>query len=331
MRGLRRGMDMTKTVLWIRPARSDTEDLGDKLEERGYRLVISETPDDSLLKNADWSPVAIISDAAHLDAISALREDFRQASGPGAPLLVTSCENSLQIRLAALRHGADAFFTPPYDSAAIADRLEELTRVHQGENPYKVMVVDDDPVQVEFAANLLKSAGMKVCTVTESLKILETLRQCQPELILMDVYMPDATGVELTAIIREQEDLLDIPIVYLSAEHDPEKQLNAMSAGGEDFLTKPVSPKHLIATVRNRIDRARQLRQHNEPSQRTDSDPALVRKHILELLERIHETPATGHATGLLYLELDTPILLLEQVNLEGIDQVMSEIQAIAE
>jgi EAL domain-containing protein (putative c-di-GMP-specific phosphodiesterase class I)/GGDEF domain-containing protein len=171
---------------------------------------------------------------------------------------------------------------------------------------------------------------MQVCSVTESLKIMDTLRQCQPELILMDVYMPDATGVELTSIIREQKDLVDIPIVYLSAEHDQQKQLDALSAGGEDFLTKPVSPKHLIATVRNRIDRSRQLRHHNVPVQRTDSDPALVRKHILELLERIHDSPTAGHATGLLYLELDTPIVLLEQVNLEGIDQIMSEIRATA-
>jgi diguanylate cyclase (GGDEF)-like protein len=321
---------MAKTLIWVQPAQGETQDLGKELRARGFQLVVSETPDAPALRDALPQALAIIADAAHLDAVTVMRERARQGGKRALPLVVTSCESALQVRLAALRHGADAFFTPPYDPAAVADRLEELTGTRPEQEPCKVMVVDDDPVQAEFAASILKTSGCEVCKVTESLKILDTLRQCEPELILMDVYMPDATGVELTSIIREQPDLMDIPIVYLSAEHDPEKQMDALSAGGEDFLTKPVSPKHLIATVRNRIDRARQLRRRNSPAHRADSDPALVRKHILELLERIHSTPSDGHATGLLYMELDTPILLLEQVNLEGIDRIMSDIQAIA-
>jgi EAL domain-containing protein (putative c-di-GMP-specific phosphodiesterase class I)/GGDEF domain-containing protein/CheY-like chemotaxis protein len=125
-----------------------------------------------------------------------------------------------------------------------------------------------------------------------------------------------------------------VPIVYLSAEHDPDKQLDALSAGGEDFLTKPIRPKHLMATVRNRIDRSRRLRARAGAAvaaAHQDSNPALARKHVLETMEKIHASPAyAAKANAIVYLEIDTPLLLLEEAKLSGIEQVMSGIAEIS-
>jgi PleD family two-component response regulator/EAL domain-containing protein (putative c-di-GMP-specific phosphodiesterase class I) len=270
----------------------------------------------------------LVADASYLEAALQLRDAVKSASSLNLPLLVISRHSDLATRLLALRHGADAFFAPPLDTDAIVEKIAELTGLSKDAKPYRVMVVDDDPAQANFAAAILNKAGVEVCKVTETLKILDTLRSCKPDLILMDVYMPDASGIELTTIIREHEEWMDLPIVYLSAEHDPEKQLDALSVGGEDFLTKPIRPKHLVATVRNRIDRARVLRERSSEGRRQDNDPALVRKNILEHLEKIHSSPAsTSASAAVFYLEIDTPILLLEKVNLDGIDQIMSEIR----
>jgi diguanylate cyclase (GGDEF)-like protein len=72
--------------------------------------------------------------------------------------------------------------------------------------------------------------------------------------------MPACSGTELAKVIRHNDRYVSVPIIYLSAEDDLDKQLDAMSEGGDDFLTKPIKPRHLIATVRNRAARARNLR-----------------------------------------------------------------------
>jgi len=71
--------------------------------------------------------------------------------------------------------------------------------------------------------------------------------------------MPGCTGMEIARVIRQQDRFHSVPIIYLSAEEDVSKQLHAMSLGGDDFLTKPIDPKHLIATLHNRGRRARSL------------------------------------------------------------------------
>lgn len=323
---------MKKSVLWIRPEpTAKDEALLKALNSRGLSLASMDSHQSTARFSRPQDISALVVDARLLDAVCRFRDDTAGAKGSQLPLLVLSRESDLQTRLNALRHGSDAFFAPPFDADEVAAKLAHLLGGATDAHPYKVVVVDDDPSQAAFVAAILSKAGIEVCTVTETLKTLDTLHSFKPELILMDVYMPDASGPELTAIIREQKDLMDIPIVYLSGEHDPDKQLDALTVGGEDFLTKPIRPKHLIATVRNRIDRSRQLRRGMSESRLRERAPALVRKHILEQLERLHDSSmAAGKAAGLLYVEIDNPLPLLEQINLDGIDEVMSTIKNLS-
>ena len=65
--------------------------------------------------------------------------------------------------------------------------------------------------------------------------------------------MPECTGMELAKVIRQMEKFVSISIVFLSAETDKDKQLHAMSLGGDDFLSKPIKPEHLISSVTSRV------------------------------------------------------------------------------
>ncbi|MCI1711638.1 MAG: response regulator [Chiayiivirga sp.] len=82
-------------------------------------------------------------------------------------------------------------------------------------------------------------------------------------MVLMDLYMPECDGTEFTALIRERDEFLNTPIVFLSGESDQDKHYEALSVGGDDFLSKPIRPKYLIASVTNRVQRARALRQRS--------------------------------------------------------------------
>ncbi len=163
------------------------------------------------------------------------------------------------IRLAAVRAGGQEFFTGTIDASSVLEKVESLTRTAHYE-PYKVMVVDDSKAQAMHTELVLNSAGIVTRAITDPVLAMGELADFQPDLIILDMYMPGCVGTELAKVIRQHERYVSVPIIYLSAEDDLDKQLDAMSEGGDDFLTKPIKPRHLIATVRTRAARARSLR-----------------------------------------------------------------------
>lgn len=164
---------------------------------------------------------------------------------------------TLQQRLDASRAGGIRFLTRPQVPQII--RAVEKFYNPQPEEPYKVLIVDDSKSQALFTEKALKSAGMETEVIIDPMVMLDTMTAFQPEIIVMDMYMPGCTGTELASVIRQQPEYVRIPIIFLSGEEDIEIQLNAMSHGGDDFLTKPVDPGHLATTVQNRGQRARVL------------------------------------------------------------------------
>lgn len=176
------------------------------------------------------------------------------------PLLFFSAEDTDTLtRLSAVRAGGKEFFTDSLDASNLFERIEVLTHVSQYE-PYKVLIVDDSRAQATHTERVLNSAGIVTRTLIEPIQAMSQLADFQPDLIILDMYMPECNGPELAQVIRHNDRYVSVPIIYLSAEDDLDKQLDAMSEGGDDFLTKPIKPRHLIATVRNRAARARNLK-----------------------------------------------------------------------
>ncbi|QXH36371.1 diguanylate cyclase [Pseudomonas muyukensis] len=198
------------------------------------------------------------------------------------PLLFFSLhETDTPTRLAAVRAGGQEFLTGTLDASSLLEKLELLTSATQYE-PFRVLVIDDSRAQALHTERLLNSAGIITRTLTEPIRTMSELADFQPDLIILDMYMPACTGTELAKVIRHNDRYVSVPIIYLSAEDDLDKQLDAMSEGGDDFLTKPIRARHLITTVRNRAARARNLKARMV----RDSLTGLYNHtHILQLLE----------------------------------------------
>ena len=143
---------------------------------------------------------------------------------------------------------------------AIISQLESLVNLVP-DQPLRILIVDDSKSQALYTEKALNAAGMITQKVINPMEVLDAVESFQPEMILMDMYMPECNGVELAKVIRQDTHYINIPIIYLSGEEDKERQLAAMAEGGEDFLTKPVDPRHLLSTVRTRGKRARELSQ----------------------------------------------------------------------
>ena len=226
------------------------------------------------------------------------------AAGPGLrlPLACLGQAGDLPQRLAAMRAGAAAWFPADLDAADLAGRLAALLGPADG-TPERVLVVDDQPVSALFAARVLERAGMLVEQVGDPLLVLSTMDRFAPDLVLMDLHMPGVSGIELTAVIREQVRFVDLPIVFLSVELDPTRQLDALRIGGDDFLAKPVPPERLLTCVRRRLAAAR-MRQRGGVCESLAAPDTLVGRRALLLarLDDLIRAPA-GADCALVYLE----------------------------
>jgi diguanylate cyclase (GGDEF)-like protein len=101
---------------------------------------------------------------------------------------------------------------------------------------------------------------MITAVLSDPLDALAQLTNFDADLLLLDMYMPRFTGIELAAAIRQHPSFASLPIVYLSSEKDVDKQLDAIAVGADDFLVKPVVPDRLISSVSARARRLRLLR-----------------------------------------------------------------------
>ena len=175
------------------------------------------------------------------------------------PLLVIAESGTLPHRLQAVRAGAAGYFTLPLDASGLVEFLDRIANPGKI-TPFHILVVEDSLTQATLFAMQLKHAGMETRVVSDPMQIFLHLQDFNPDLILMDMYMPGCTGMELAQVIRQIEDFDSVPIVYLSAETDLGRQLEAMRQGADDFLTKPIIPTHLISAVNSRVERYRRLR-----------------------------------------------------------------------
>ncbi len=175
------------------------------------------------------------------------------------PTIFISSNGTLANRLSAVRAGSSAYFVKPLNMTDLCTTLTLLTSSEKPE-PYRIMIVDDDPLLSEYHALILQEAGMITLVVNDPLQVMSPLFEFKPDLILMDVYMPGCNGMELAKAIRQIGAYFSIPIVYLSSETDSDKQHLAMQIGGDAFLTKPIEGHRLVSSVAVRAGRMKIIR-----------------------------------------------------------------------
>lgn len=238
--------------------------LAQQMEFFGLKAELFNTEED--INNAIHKrhPLAIIIDIGFEgsdNGLAIIKQHVSESPGvPPIPVIFYSPEPmDLRQKLQGLRLGGINSIESLAPQAIIS-QLEELVNLVP-EKPFRILIVDDSKSQALYTEKALNAAGMITEKVINPMEVWNILESFQPEMILMDMYMPECNGVELAKVIRQDKHYLNIPIIFLSGEEDKNLQLAAMAEGGEDFLTKPVDPKHLLSTIRTRGSRARELSQ----------------------------------------------------------------------
>lgn len=122
------------------------------------------------------------------------------------------------------------------------------------------MVVDDDPQILATLQSLLEPWGIKVTTLDESQRFWETLEATQPDLLILDIKMPQVSGIELCQVVRNDSRWGGLPILVLTAYTDADTVNQVFSVGADDFVSKPIIGPELVTRIINRLERIKLLR-----------------------------------------------------------------------
>jgi CheY-like chemotaxis protein len=131
-----------------------------------------------------------------------------------------------------------------------------------------ILIVDDVAANLKILGFILKKEGYKVRPVPNGTLALQTAEREKPDLILLDVMMPDMDGFEVCRRLKDDQKLVDVPVIFISALNDTNDIVNALKSGGVDFITKPFKAEEVIARVRTHLKLYQQSRTLQEQSKK---------------------------------------------------------------
>jgi DNA-binding response OmpR family regulator len=129
----------------------------------------------------------------------------------------------------------------------------------------KILVVDDDHEILKLIAMLLRRIGAEAWTFPDGQSALQRLNQTVPDLIILDLMLPDVDGLQILQQVRAQEQFKHVPVLILSAKADPDTIRRGLDLGADGYITKPYIANTLIDKVRLMLQSERYGRPHAEP------------------------------------------------------------------
>lgn len=252
---------MTSRVLVVDDELEAQTTLRTLLEREGFSVQFASTCAEAERILELELPAAMIidirlPDGSGLDLLNSLRE----RTTTRIPAIVISAVSDFSTKLDAVRRGSDAYFEKPFDWEEVIGRLRVLIERPVDSPEKRILLVEDDLVQATFVQGVLEESRYSVRIVDDAEGIDQILAGFQPDLILLDVHLPSGSGIDIARYLRQRATHATLPIIFLTAARDPIAEIDAIRAGGDDFLRKPVSPDLLLTSVAARLARAAQLK-----------------------------------------------------------------------
>ena len=116
-----------------------------------------------------------------------------------------------------------------------------------------ILVVDDQPINVQLLRRKLEREGIQVVSAYSGIEALELVQQNKPDLILLDVMMPDMDGIEVCERLQADEELRGIPVIFITARNNKESKLEGLNVGAVDYITKPIDLDETLARVQTQL------------------------------------------------------------------------------
>jgi len=196
--------------------------------------------------------VALKDDSNVIQKIASIKEQVENCP----PIIVISDTDELTDRIAAAKVGVCRYFNKSFKTSRLVSTIDGLMS-EATTNPYRVLFIDNDVPLGNCYVEILQEEGLIAKAISNPLDGIKALEEFKPDVIVVDVYMPECTGPELVQVIRQDDNWAHIPIIFLSAETDINKHLSNLKYGAADFLVKPVLNDKLISSVTIMAKRSR--------------------------------------------------------------------------
>jgi DNA-binding response OmpR family regulator len=170
------------------------------------------------------------------------------------PVLIFSSQNHLSSRVKAARLGATTFLQKPMTPPAILQAVTQAINQPKS-GKAKVLVVDDDPQILALLRHVLQPWGLNVTTLAHPQRFWDVLEAVSPDLLILDVEMPEYSGIELCQVVRHDLRWSKLPVLFLSAHTEVQTVQQVFTVGADDYIKKPIVEAELITRVLNRLER----------------------------------------------------------------------------
>ncbi|WP_133192750.1 diguanylate cyclase [Labrenzia sp. 011] len=177
----------------------------------------------------------------------------------GCKVLLTTGERAFEFKIKAVHMGASGLLSLPVNAVEVLSNLEDTRKSEMPDA--RVLIIDDDELTASVYALALEECGLRVAVIDDPLRAEATIEDFRPDLVIMDIDMPQANGIDVAQAIRLDPAHTSLPILFLSSIYQKDIQDLARKIGGDDFIKKPVDVGYLVKMVRMRAVRAVELRQ----------------------------------------------------------------------
>jgi PAS domain S-box-containing protein len=247
-------------VLVVDDNRQAAEILGRHLKAGGFRMEVARTGPEALAKARRLKPVAVTLDILlpEIDGWEVLARLKADPATRDIPVVVISVVDDPTLGRAL---GAIDYFVKPVDGKALLSRLDQYTFAAKVKSqPVHVLVVDDEQANLDLLEGLLKPAGFEVRTANGGQKGIEMARSEMPDLILLDLLMPDVSGFDVVEALGTEEKTRSIPIMVLTAKVLTEREKSTLNRQvAAIFQRKSVAGAELTDWLRAIVAKRREL------------------------------------------------------------------------
>jgi len=147
----------------------------------------------------------------------------------------------------------------------------------------KILVVDDERNIVELLTINLKRFGYDVISAYTGMEAITLTSLEQPDLILLDIMLPDSDGIKICSMIRNNERTKDIPIIMVSAKSQEEDKIEGLMAGADDYITKPFSVKEIEARIQSVLRRSKKNKLTGSETYLSENEEIIINKDLYEV------------------------------------------------
>ena len=185
------------------------------------------------------------------EGLSALEQvrDF----APTLPLFVISDRGDFSARLEVIRRGGDTFLEQPVTPGFIVDTIQ--TQLNRNRLGAKIMIVDDERFSLDYLSSCLLPWGFEITTIEDPTQFWQVLVKVNPDLLILDLEMPQVNGIDLCSIVRSAPSWIHLPILFLTVDREPQTRDLIFTVGADDVIYKPVVADELAHRIINRLNR----------------------------------------------------------------------------